>query len=342
MSGWKSLSCLAACGAALCAPPALAAEDSAAKFYAGRTVTLLCGSGPGGGYDRDARIVEQHIVRHIPGHPTIVMQYMPGASGMKAANYLYAIAPKDGSMFALLTPTAAYLQKTSDGARYDAAKFQYVGRLASLNNVLVVWHSAPATRLADMKKTEVVLAAVGKGDQGFVGPAMMRELLGYKFKLITGYPDAKSAVLALERGEVQGRTSGWPAWQAEYPEWVAQKKIVPIVEIGLQSSKEFAGKIPLVLDLVHDPRQRQLLEFTSASAAIGRVFSMPPKVPADRVQAFRRAFDATMADPVFLADAKKRKTAVEPMTGEEAQKIVEKAVSVSPDIVSEVKRLLAK
>jgi tripartite-type tricarboxylate transporter receptor subunit TctC len=342
MSGWTSRCAISVAALALCWSPAHAADGAAGNFYAGRTVTLLCGSGPGGGYDRDARIVEEHIARHIPGKPMIVMQYMPGASGMKAANYMYAIAPKDGSIFALLTPTAAYLQKTSNGARYDASKFQYIGRLASLNNVLVVWHTASAKTLADMKKTEVVLAAVGKGDQGFVGPAMMRELLGYKFKLITGYPDAKQAVLALERGEVQGRTSGWPAWQAEYPEWVAQKKIIPIVEIGLQSSKEFAGKIPLALDLVKDARQRKLLEFTSASAAIGRVFSLPPQVPADRVQALRRAFDATMADPVFLADARKRKTAVEPMTGEEVQKIVENAVAAPPDIVAEVKRLLAK
>jgi tripartite-type tricarboxylate transporter receptor subunit TctC len=330
---------LACCAVVLSDAAAVAAGPTPEEFYRGRTVTLLVASGPGGGYDRDARILAQHIGQHLPGKPNIVVQFMPGAGGMRAAAHFYNLAPKDGSVFGLMSPTATYSQLV-EGARYDASKFQSIGRLASLNNVLVVWHEAPATTLDALAQTEVILASVGKSDQGYIGPAMMRGLLGYKLKLITGYPDAKSAVLALERGEVQGRTSGWPAWQAEYPDWIREKKIIPLVEIGLQSSKEFAGKIPLVLDLVKTARQRQLLEFTSSSAAIGRLFSMPPGVPADRLDAFRRAFDATMKDPAFLKDARQRQTHLEPMTGEEVQKIVERSIAVPPDLIAESQELL--
>jgi tripartite-type tricarboxylate transporter receptor subunit TctC len=330
---------LAACAITFSDVVAVAAGTTTEEFYRGRIVTLLVATGPGGGYDRDARIIAQHIVRHLPGNPNIVLQFMPGASGMRAAAHFYNVAPKDGSVIGLMPPTATYSQLI-EGARYDASKFQSIGRLASLNNVLVVWHEAPATTLDAMMRTEVILASVGKNDQGYIGPAMMRGLLGYKFKMITGYPDAKSAVLALERGEVHGRTSGWPAWQAEYPAWIAEKKIIPLVEIGLQSSKEFAGKIPLVLDLVNTARQRQLLEFTSSSAAIGRLFSMPPGVPIDRLDAFRRAFDLTMKDPAFLQDAKKRQTNVEPMSGEEVQKIVERSIAVPADLIAESQELL--
>lgn len=313
-----------------------AKADSVADFYRGHNLTIIVSTGPGGGYDLYARTLAQYMQRHMPGRPTIVAQYMPGAGGIKAANYLYKVAPRDGSVIALLSQAAALVQVLDGrGVRYDAAAFSYIGRMVSTNAVVMVWHDAPAKTLAAMKKTEVVFATDGKGTQSQYNLALMRNLLGEKFKLVQGYNASALILQAMERGEVHGYAYSWATLRARKREWLDAHKIIPLAEIGLQHSPGLS--VPLVMDLTRDPDKKRALELVASPTAIGRSFVAPPEVPAERVAALRKAFDETMKDPELLANAAKRHMEIDPKSGAAVQAIIARTVATPKALIQRVR-----
>ncbi|MPY69806.1 MAG: hypothetical protein GEU92_06950 [Alphaproteobacteria bacterium] len=323
--------------AALWALPASA--DEVADFYRGKTITLVVGAGPGGGFDLYARTLSQHMSKHLPGSPNIVLQFMPGAGSITATNYVYKVAPRDGSIFALPSQSVALFQRLESGIRYDAAKMNWLGRMVSATGVLVVWHQAPATTLEEMKNREVIFGAHGKGQDTYFFPQLMNKLLGYKFKTVLGYPGSADVMHALERGETHAYVYIWASLKSRQGAWLNEGKLIPFANYSLETPAD-RPDLPLVTDLATDPDHKAIFEFFSSIATVGRSFATPPEVPRARVTALRKAFSETMTDPAFLADAKKRKMDIEPMAGEAIQEVIAKTVATPEAVIDKAKAAL--
>lgn len=313
--------------------------ESVADFYRDKVLTLIVAAGPGGGYDLYSRVLSRHLSRHIPGKPRMVLQFMPGAAGVKAANYFAVVAPKDGSVMALLSQSVALFQKLEGGVRYDTAKMNWIGRMVSATGVMVAWHTAPATRLADMKEKQIIFAAHGKSGDTYMFPRLMSKLLGYKFKTVIGYPGSANAMNALEQGEAHAYTYIWASLKSRKGDWLKQGKLIPFANYSLDTPKD-RPDLPLIMNLAKNPDDRRIFEFMSSIATVGRSFTLPPEVPKARVTALRRAFDATMKDAKFLAEAKKRNMDIEPATGERIQEVIEKTVATPQALIDKAKRAL--
>lgn len=322
---------------ALAVPPA--AAETPAQFYHGKTVTLVEAAPPGGGYDLYSRTLIEFLGKYLPGHPKFLVQYMPGAGGRKAAAYLYSVAPRDGTMIGLISNAAPVFQVLQGGVKYDASKFNYIGRAASMQYAIMVWHTAGVKSLADMKKKQVTFGATGKSQSNYMVPILLKTMLGLKAKVITGYPGTADINHALEQGEVGGRAGAWSSWLAKKPQWIKNGDVIPIAQSGLEKAANLQNA-PLLLDLAKTKEQRKVMTLLASDAAVGRGFMMPPDVPKARVQAMRRAFDKVMKDPKFLAEAKKRRLIIEPMTGEKLQAIVDNVVKASPQIIKRAKEAL--
>lgn len=316
-----------------------AAADPLAEFFDSKPLTIMVASAAGGGFDLYGRILARHYGPHVPGAPKIIVQNMPGAGGVKAANYAFNVAPRDGSYLLLPNQTYAQHQVLIGGVKYDAAKFQAVGRIASSNGVVLVWHTAPATKLEDMKTREIVFASSGKASQTYTTPALMRNLLGYKFRIVTGYAGASKEFLAVESGEAHGRTGSIGSLLAVGPTWLKEGKVIPIAELGLEKDPDLP-RVPLLRDLVSDQRDKDVMDLAASYAAVGYAVIAPPEVPADRLTALRRGFDKAMKDPGLLADVKARNLEFRPGTGEEVQKIVEKTVSATPELIERTRKAI--
>jgi tripartite-type tricarboxylate transporter receptor subunit TctC len=337
MSKWPRLGA----GIIVAILPAFAASgasaEPAAEFYSGKTITVIVGSAAGGGFDLYARTLSVHMPRHAPGHPKMQLQFMPGAGGTKATNYLYTVSPRDGSVFALPSQGVALAQKLTSGVRYDAAKMNWIGRMVSTSAVLVVWHTAPATKLEQMKNSEIVFGTTGKGRDTYFFPRMMETLLGYKVKVVAGYPGAAHIMNAMERGELHGYTSNWAALLGTRGDWLREGKLIPIASASMEKRKDYP-QLPLLAELTTDPHKRAIIEFFSSAAGVGRSFALPPDVPRERVGALRRAFDQTMVDSAFAADAKKRKMELEPLKGEQVQAVVERVIDTPESVIEAAKK----
>lgn len=310
------------------------------EFYKGKTITLYVGYGAGGGFGLYGRLLAEHLGKHLPGQPNIVPQFMPGSGSVKAANYVYNVAPGDGTaigMFAETMPVFQLIQPR--GFRLDTSNWRWIGRMDNMATVLILRSDAPAREIDDLRKTPVMLGATGKSSPSYFYGALMNNLLGTKFNIISGYPGSADIMLAVERGEVHGRIGAWASFKAVNTEMLARGFIAPVVQIGLTKTKDLSG-IPLLKDLGETEADREALAFMSVGAEIGRAFVVPPAVPAERVTALRRAFDETMRDPEFLAAAEKRQATIDPMTGEELQKLVEETVAASPDVVRRTQEAL--
>jgi tripartite-type tricarboxylate transporter receptor subunit TctC len=315
--------------------PALA--DPVADFYAGKTVNVLIGVGVGGEYDLQARLVARHLGKHIPGHPTVVPQNMTGAGGLKMINYLYTVAPRDGTNIGMIQNAFPALQAAGlPGVQFDAGKMQWLGTIAAVNETMAVWHTAGVKSIEDVRKRETVAGASGRGAITFTYPAMMNELLGTKFKIVTGYPGGNQINLAMERGEVEARNNTWSSWKATKPDWLRDKKIFVIAQAGPRAADLDA---PSVEDLARDPQQRQLIELVVSGTQLGRPFATNA-APPERVAALRAAFAATMKDPEFLAEAARSGFEVEPVLGEPMQRIVDKVLATPKDVAIRAKALL--
>jgi tripartite-type tricarboxylate transporter receptor subunit TctC len=325
--------------AALAAPMS-AQADPVADFYRGKTINLVVGTSAGNDYDFRGRLIARHIGRHIPGEPIIALQNMPGAGGIKAANYIASIAPKDGTtVHMIMTNMMATQVLHLPGVEFDTRQFRWIGNTTSTPNVINSWHTSGITKIEEVKTKELVVGAP-KGTAGVIYPTLLNKLAGMKFKIVTGYPGGNEVNIAMERGEVLGRGSNsWASWKSTKPQWIAEKKIFILAQVGLKRDPELAD-VPLLIELVSNDRDRKLMTFVSAETAISRALVTTPGVPPERVEALRRAFDATMKDPQFMAEADKAKMDISPMTGEDSQVIADSIVNTPPDVIAYAQEIL--
>jgi tripartite-type tricarboxylate transporter receptor subunit TctC len=326
--------------ALLAAAPA--AAEPVEDFYRGKTVTLAVGTSPGGDYDLRLRMVGRHIGRHIPGNPNVVVTNMPGGGGLVVANWLANIAPKDGTVVVAVTQNLPVTQAMASmpGIRFDARKFHWVGNTTDTPNVINSWYTTGIKTIQDVMTRELVVGATGNASGSYLYPHALNLMAGTKFKIVTGYPGGNDVNLAMERGEVGGRGSNsWASWKSTRPQWLAEKKVFILVQVGVKRNAELPD-VPTMQELGKTDIDRAVLTFISADTAISRPLVTNDGVPRERVEALRRAFDATMKDPEFLAEAEKTKTDISAMTGEEAQKIAEATIATPANVIARAKELL--
>jgi tripartite-type tricarboxylate transporter receptor subunit TctC len=319
-------------------PAAPLAADPVAEFYRGRTITLIVSQSTGGDYDARARLLARHLDRHVPGNPRLIVQNMPGAGGMRAASYVYNIAPRDGSVIGMPDQLAPLSQAFGEkGVEFDCTRMSYLANTSSSPIVMVSWHTSPVKRFEDLLKEELVIGGTGASSASVLMPLMVNSLIGTRFRPIPGYPGGNEIYLAMEKGEVAGRaTQSWSGWKAQKPDWIAQKRINLLVQTGSRRHPELPD-VPLLVDFARTAEDRQILEIYLAPVEIARPFLVGPDVPAERVAALRRAFDAAMADPILLSEAERSRIEIEPMRGEDVQTIVERIVRAPPSVLARAK-----
>jgi len=308
--------------------------DSVADFYRGKSVELLIGYSGGGGYDVYARLLARHIGRHIPGNPSIVPRNMPGAGSLVLANWLYNVAPKDGTAFGIIgrgTPFDPLLG--IDAAKFDPAKYTWMGSMNNEVSVCVSWHTSGVTKFEELQQRELVVGGTGPSADTDQFPRITNAVLGTKFKIVSGYPGGNDISLAMERGEVQGRCGwSWSSVIATRMDWYKQKKIHVLIQLALEKHDDLPT-VPLVVDLAKNEDDRATLRLIFARQVLGRPFLAPPGLPRDRAEALRKAFMATMKDKAFLADADKAKLEITPVSGEAIQKIMVDSARTNPQIL---------
>jgi tripartite-type tricarboxylate transporter receptor subunit TctC len=322
--------------ACLGAAPA-AAQENVAAFYKGKTVRIIVGVGVGSGYDINARLLARHLAAHIPGNPTVIVQNQPGAGSLTMTNQLYGAGPFDGTAIGASfngLPTTPLLQPT--GVRFEATKINWIGSTNRETQLSYVWHTAPVSSLDDLKTTQVVVGAQAPGSTQFDYPVLGNHMFGFKFKVITGYESTPKIHLAMERGEVHGTLANWSTLKAIASNWIEEKKIKMIAQWALRKHAELPD-VPLIIDRATTDADRQALQLALARLEFGRPFFMPPNVPPERVEAIRRAFDATMKDPAYLAEAEKLKIEVDPLTGEQVAALIEQIYRTPADTVARVR-----
>jgi tripartite-type tricarboxylate transporter receptor subunit TctC len=310
-----------------------AAAQSVEQFYKGNTITVLLGQPPGGSYDLYARLAADHMRRFIPGNPNILVQSKPGGGGAVAVAFLYELAPKNGTMLGLFSETIGHTQLLEPAVgKWKMQEMTYIGSFSGVNAAFVRRKEAPARTVAELRTTAMNVGCSGRTSQSYQSPAMLKNLAGFKFNLICGYPGSAEYVLALEKGEVDMVSSAWNQWTSAHPQKIASGEFVPMIQSGLSRHKDLPN-VPLMQDLVDDPTLKKVFEFTSAGAAIGRALLAPPNVPKDRLDALRAAFDKVVVDPQFLADAKKRGAEIDPASGDDVQKASLAIIAAPKDIV---------
>ncbi|MDO9441655.1 MAG: tripartite tricarboxylate transporter substrate-binding protein [Beijerinckiaceae bacterium] len=332
----------AACLACGLASQTASAQQSVEAFYKGKQIEFIIGYTPGGGYDTYARIVAKHMTQFIPGNPNIVARNMPGGGSRVAANFVYRVAPKDGTVLATADQSLSLQQAVGDKTiQFDTTKFNYIGNPSAENNVTAVWHTSGIKTIQEAMTQEVPMGATG-GSTSSQYPKAMNALLGTKFKIILGYPGGNDINLAMEKGEVAGRGSNsWASYKATRPDWLRDKKINILVQIGLTKAPDLPD-VPLLIDLAKNDADRAVLRMLSAPATIGRPIFTTPDVPAERIKALRDAFDKTMKDPGFLDDAKKAALELDPVSGEELQKIVNEIIATPKETADRLSAIIGE
>lgn len=321
--------------------PAVAQENPSA-FYHGKQLKILVGSGAGSGYDINARVLARHWVNHIPGKPSIIIQNMPGAGSVAMTNQLYASGARDGTVIgaAINGVTTAPLL-TPDIVKYDIAKLIWLGSTNSDIQITYVWHDAPVQTMKDLLTTELVVGATSAGTTHVDYPVVANALFGTKFKLVSGYRATGAVHLAISRGEVKGfGANGWLSLKALNSDWLEKKQVRIVMQYGMTRAPEFKD-VPAIGELAKTEADRQAVELLATRLRYGRPFFLPPDVPAARVEALRRSFDATMNDAAFRADAEKTKLDLAPMKGEEIAPLIAKVMATPKDVVARVRDALA-
>jgi tripartite-type tricarboxylate transporter receptor subunit TctC len=319
-----------------------ATAQSVEEFYKGRQMSLIVGFNPGGAYDPYARSVARHLPRHLPGGPDIVVKNMQGAGSVRAANYLYNVAPKDGSELGLIAGSAAL--EPLFGVRptkFDGLKFTWLGSANDEPGVCFSWHTSPIVTAQDLFDKEMILAASGgTSNQDF--PMALNAVLGTRIKIVRGYNGTSSMMLAMERGEVQGMCGMvYAAVQTAHPDWLADKTVRILMQIGLERSDKMPG-IPFVMDFAKTEDDKRVLRLIVGWTIMGRPYLAPPGIPQDRKAALRRAFDATMKDPAFLADAAKARLDISPTTGEAIDRFLVDVYATPKPLVERAGKILAQ
>lgn len=315
-----------------------AVAANVADFYRGKTVSIIVGFGAGGGFDLYARLVADNLGRHIPGAPAIIVQNMPGAGSMKAANYVYNAAPKNGTVlgsFLNNIPLNALLKPNA--AKYNPAKYHWLGRVDNTPLFGLVWRTVPVKSVEEVKSREVVLASTGATSMNAVVPWTLNRVLGTKFKVVSGYKSSAASALAIERGETDGLgATSWQFLKVRKPEWIRENKVTLLYVSDLTRHSAFPN-VPTIVELAKDEEARGVLRLLASSAAIGRSYVAAPGTPQARARALRTAFSAMFEDPKFRADAKKRKLDISPMSGEALEELVAEIVAAPKAVVERTK-----
>jgi tripartite-type tricarboxylate transporter receptor subunit TctC len=309
---------------ATCLTAPNASADPIADFYRGKQMQIIVRSAPGGSFDLYSRLVANHMMKYIPGHPTFILRHMTGAAGIQAINYVENVAPRDGTVMTIVNNGLPVDQALglADGMKADMAALNWLGNISSSNEVLVAWHTAPVKTFADAKRVPLIIGAAAFSSVGTKFGAMTNNLLGTRFKVIYGYPGGAPLNLAMERGEIQGRASGvWATVKATTPQWIVDRKINVLFQVGLRREPDLPD-VPLLMELAENAEHRAIFDFVTKGALVGRPFAVGSGVPKERVAVLRRAFDRAVIDPDFLAEAAKMNAEVGPVGGEELQQLV--------------------
>jgi tripartite-type tricarboxylate transporter receptor subunit TctC len=312
--------------------------ETPAEFYKGKSINLYVGVSPGGIYSTFALILAEHMAKHIPGHPNIVVQHMPGAGGTIAVDYAYDVAPKDGT--AMLTPNAGVALRVLlgiDNTTYDPAKFIWLGGWGEAVNTISLLKDHTSVRtLDDAKKTEVLLGSIGRASNTYVIPALMKNTLGLKFKMITGYRGGSPIRLAIERGEVNGWAGQWDGWKLAKPDWVKNDRLVHLVQLASKPAADLPN-VRLLSSYAENAEERQMFAVVQSGIS-DRALVVPPGVPADRVAALRKAYQDTLRDPAFVKAANARSFEIDPISGDAVQKFVSDLMATPAPVVARMKK----
>ena len=331
--------CLAAVAMLVLIQPA--AAQSVEEFYKGKNVNLLVGFSAGGGYDLYARHLARYMGKHIPGHPTIIPQNMAGAGSLRAASFLYSAAPKDGSVFGTFARTTGINPLLESGATFDGTKFSWIGSVTDDVSTCVTWHTSPVKTWADFLTKPVTLGGQGPSSEPDIFARLFKSVFGAPAKLVAGYPGTNEISLAMERGEVDGLCGlSWSTIKTRHGGWYRDKKINVIIQSAFRKEPEL-GDVPLVMDMTKDPEKIKILRLILAAQEMARPFAAPPGIPADRKAALIAAFDATMKDPEFLAEAQRTKLDVNPVPGPALDKLLAELYATPKDVVAKAAKAIA-
>ena len=323
----------------LCAP---AKAQSVEEFYKGKVVNVVIGFSVGGGYDLYARHLARFMGKHIPGHPNVVPQNMPGAGSLKAANYIYTAAPKDGTYFGTFARTTGINPLLDSGAKFDSREFGWLGSVTDDVSTCVTWNTSPVKTWNDFITKPVTLGGQGPSSEPDIFARLYKNVFGAPVKLVPGYPGTNEITLAMERGEVDGLCGlSWSTIKTRHAQWLKEKKINLLVQASFKKEPEI-GNVPLVMDQTKDTEKLQILKLILAAQEMARPFAAPPEIPRDRAAALIAAFDATMKDPDYLADAQKSRIDVNPVSGAEIDKLLAELYATPKDVIQKASQAIAR
>jgi tripartite-type tricarboxylate transporter receptor subunit TctC len=319
-----------------------ARAQSVEEFYRGKTITLAIGFSTGGGYDLYARHLARHMGRHIPGRPNIVPQNMAGAGSLRAANFIYSAANKDGLTFGTFARTTGINPLLESGATFDGTKFTWLGSVTNDISTCVTWHTSQVKTWQDFLEKPITLGGQGPSSEPDIFANLYRNLFGAKVKLVAGYPGTNEITLAMERGEVDGLCGlSWSTIKTRHAQWLRDGKMNILVQAAFQKVPEM-GDVPLILDVTKDQETLQILRLFLAAQEMARPFAAPPGIPADRAAALTAAFDATMTDPEFLADAKKLDIDINPVSGPAISRLLTQLYATPKNVLQKAAQAVAR
>lgn len=320
----------------------IACADPVEDFYKGNTIRAIIGYSVGGGYDNYTRVLVAHMGKHIPGNPTIVPENMPGAGSLKAANYIYNIAPKDGTVFGTFARGLPMEPLIGDSkTQFDASKFDWLGSISDEASVCVTNAGSKVKTWDQAKTTAFTVAGEGSGSDPDIFAEMLKNLFDLKMRLITGYPGTNEMTMAIERGEVDGRCGwSWNVLKQSKGDWLRDKKVNVILQLSLHPIADLPD-VPNVMQVATTDTQKEILRLVLARQVIGRPYAAPPGIPDDRLAALRKAFDETMKDPEFLEDAKRAGLEVDPVSGVEVEKLIDEIYATPKDVIAEARKVIA-
>jgi len=322
------------------APPSYA--DDVAQFYSGKTLKVVIGHSVGGGYDLYARLLSRHLPKHIPGHPTVVPQSMTGAGGLRVTNYLYSVAPKDGTVIGTFSRSIPTMPLLTPPGSFDARRFTWLGSMSRDTSLCLSGASSPVKTWQSMLTTPLVMGGQSAGSDSDIYARLYKNVLGAQIKLVSGYPGTTEIILAMLRGEVDGICGlSWGTIKVSHPEWRKNNSVNFLLQAGLGKDPDLPD-VPFASDLVHELEKKQILDLHFAPQAMGRPFAAPPDIPNDRKAALIRAFDNAMKDPELLAEAEKQKMDIDPMPANQIDGLIAQLYSTPPDVVARAAQAVAE
>jgi tripartite-type tricarboxylate transporter receptor subunit TctC len=323
--------------------PSPGAAETAAEFYKGKIIKVIIGYAPGGGFDAYARLLAEYLPKHLPGNPVAVVQSMPGAASVKAANFIYSIGPQDGTQIGIpnhAVPMNAFVwREVGDGL--DVTKLNWIGRLDAIDVVNVAWHTAGVKSIEDVEKRPLAIAATSPTGTSAMMPTAMNKLVGTQFKVVQGYKGTAEQYLAMEKGETEGMGNAiWSQLKRSHPQWIAEKKLVPLYQDGYKRAPGLED-VPTAMELAKNEEDRKVFRLLGSTAEVGRSFYVGPLVPPERVAALRQAFMEMTKDPDFVKEAEDLNIVLNPMSGEDLQKMIGELGLYPPELLERTRQLVA-